>query len=206
VDELSLKTSQAMSVALYQSKGASDRLNEGNKKTQKKRQRAIYTDSSTLLAKHIKVLAKETRHYATSIFESMHRIQHLLDPEDCIGHPDFEKRWPVLNSLHQRASTERPPAFLPSSSSSSSTLANDERAQRRQKSLTASTTVSLANVALVSETASLSPSSASSASAPSAPNDHYPSSTMDRLQRLINEATPHDQSQDNVYPEAPTVE
>jgi hypothetical protein len=193
-------------MALYQSKGASDRLNEGNTIAKKNNQRVIYTDQSTLLAKHIKVLAKETRHYATSIFESMHRIQHLLDPEDCIGHPEFEKRWPVLNSLHQRASIERPPAFLPSSSSSSSTLANDERAQRRQKSSTASTTVSLANVAPVSETTSSSPSSALSESASSAPNDHYPSSTMDRLQRLINEATPHDPSQDNVYPEAPTVE
>lgn len=194
-----------MSMALYQSKGASDRLNEGNMIT-KGRQRAMYTDQPTLLAKHIKVLAKETRHYVTSIFETMHRIQHQLDPEDCIGHPDFEKRWPVLHSLHQRAMIERPPAFLPSSSSSSSTFAKDDRNQHRQKSSTAATTVSLANVASTSETSSLTPSSVSSESASSAPNDQYPSSTMNRLQRLINESTPHSQTQDNVYPETPSVE
>ncbi|KAI8089634.1 uncharacterized protein BX664DRAFT_138541 [Halteromyces radiatus] len=140
VDDLSLKTTQTIGVALNQSRIVSDRLNE---------------------AKYIKSQAKETRQYATNIFESLCRIQKLLEPEDCVGHTEFGQRWPILHSLHQRASNNGNSRSILHSSSS-----NNQHQQ--QKGAAASATITRAHVSSSSSsnepstTAPLSSSSSSS--------------------------------------------
>ncbi|CAO3586340.1 unnamed protein product [Absidia cylindrospora] len=188
VDNLSLKASQAISVALNESKIASDRLNE---------------------AKLIKNQAKQTRHLATAIFESLSRIQHLLDPEDRVGHAEFERQWPVLHTLHQRASNKngrRPPAFLPSSSSSSSTNINKDSTEQQQKTSTATATINLAIVTPLSSsdiptapsTFSIPPTSLSTSSEMMNQQEVQPQNetssklVMDRLRSLIGDSTPQD--------------
>ncbi|KAI8343672.1 hypothetical protein BC941DRAFT_411980, partial [Chlamydoabsidia padenii] len=186
VDEIGLKTNQVMTMALHQSKMASERLNE---------------------AKHIKRLAKETRSSATFIFESLQRIQHLFDPEDRVGHPDFEKRWPVLHSLHQRAITHtgRPPTLLNSSSSTTALNMDDG------KTLAASTTISLTNIASVSEN-----SSDNNLEQQHTP-DNSSTLVMHRLRSLIGDSNPttpdFDENDDDddsnheqdIYPRTPLV-
>ncbi|ORZ16401.1 hypothetical protein BCR42DRAFT_35206 [Absidia repens] len=186
VDDLSLKATQAISAALNQSKIASDRLNE---------------------AKLIKNQAKQTRHLTTAIFESLSRIQHLLDPEDRVGHAEFERRWPVLHTLHQRASNKsgRPPAFLPSSSSPSSTNINNdstEQQQQQQKTSTATATINLDTVTPLSSseiptasTSSIPPASSSTSTGikgqqeAQAQNENSSKLVMDRLRSLIGDST-----------------
>lgn len=53
--------------------------------------------------------AKKTRQYVTSIFESLQKLEQILDPEDRVGHPEFVKKWPALNSLYGRVSNQQYP-------------------------------------------------------------------------------------------------
>ncbi|CAO3607756.1 unnamed protein product [Cunninghamella blakesleeana] len=88
IDGLSLKSSQIITTTLNQSKLVCERLNE---------------------AKQVKEHAKKTRQYATSIFESLQKLEQTLDPEDRVGHPEFVKKWPALNSLYERVSNQQYP-------------------------------------------------------------------------------------------------
>ncbi|ORX50213.1 hypothetical protein DM01DRAFT_61337 [Hesseltinella vesiculosa] len=91
VDHLSLNTTQTIAVALNQAKLASEQLEQ---------------------AKAIKEQAKQSRQYTTSIFETMRQLEEHLDAEDRADHPHFQKRWPALHQLHQRALLRQRPKLL----------------------------------------------------------------------------------------------
>ncbi|KAI9309688.1 hypothetical protein BJ944DRAFT_79 [Cunninghamella echinulata] len=194
VDNLGLKSSQIVSITLNQSKLVSERLNE---------------------AKQVKEHAKKTRQYATSIFESLQKLEQFLDPEDRVKHPEFTKKWPALNSLYERASNQHiQPALLTrtnssfnqkstiattktttTSTSTTNTISFEESTTLSTLPTTSSTSISTSSSALLSASESL---SASVHSDPLNNNNHQPdiqsnqtessfssSIVMDKLRSLV---------------------
>ncbi|CAO3649361.1 unnamed protein product [Cunninghamella echinulata] len=132
VDNLGLKSSQMVTVTLNQSKLVSERLNE---------------------AKQVKEYAKKTRQYATSIFESLQKLEQFLDPEDRVGHPEFIKKWPALNSLYEHASNQHiQPVLLTRTNSSF----NQKSTIATTKTTTTSTSTTTTNTISFDESTTLS--------------------------------------------------
>ncbi|KAI8061092.1 hypothetical protein BC940DRAFT_310545 [Gongronella butleri] len=169
VDHLGLKTTQTIAVALNQAKLASDQLQD---------------------AKLIKEQAKQSRQHTTTIFESLRRIEHLLDAEDRADHPQFRARWPALQALHDRAANRQPPRLLQKQQS-------HDKQSRHPTTTATTTTTSIASPAASNATAASSSSShqhrntqmpqqpAPSSSTPSSPT--APLSAMQKLRSLISQ-------------------
>ncbi|KAL0092190.1 hypothetical protein J3Q64DRAFT_1717810 [Phycomyces blakesleeanus] len=121
VDDLSAKNTQILVAAYGQAKLASERLND---------------------AKNLKAQAEHAQKQTSNIFQALLSIENHLSPEDRFGHPEFTKRWPELDLLHQRETRIKPPHEV---------IANQERSAIDLPKVTTTTATDITDTSVPDE-------------------------------------------------------